>query len=128
MDSDRISFDLNDLDGDFSEAANDLDFSITDNIQLDINEESTASASITLESILNEDDDLENDEILRSLSESLTIIKNSSNETEYSESSNLNNKLIFESSSINVCQQSNIISEKNGDKNTFNFIYTYFNI
>lgn len=63
--SDSVSIDLNDLDDDLLEAANDFDLILSNSDQ----------ELPTLESILNENDDLENDEILKTLTSTLTIIE-----------------------------------------------------
>lgn len=113
---DHISLDLNDLDDDLLESTNDFD--VENNffgIQLETKEESAICEPITLESILNEEDDLENDEILRSLGDSLTIIKKTSSEAELTEINQNNIGNIVEiSNSFNVNQQNPNLSEKNG--------------
>lgn len=81
--ADRISLDLDDLDDELSQAANDFDLGMAQMMASNGfgATEATFTAgggggdqSLTLESILNEEDDLENDEILKSLGESLTLM------------------------------------------------------
>lgn len=101
MSSDRISLDLDDLDDELSQAANDFDLGVGENIDGELDGRNEA-AGLTLESILNEDDDLENDEVLRSLGESLTLMRPNGGETK------------SESRSSSMSQQYQSLSDKNG--------------
>lgn len=90
--SDRVSIDLDDFDDDLANVANDLDLDLSELDRSLVGGLSLAATgdeqALTLESILNEDDDLENDEVLKSLSSSLTIMDRS--KRDQSETSNSN--------------------------------------
>lgn len=86
MSSDRISLDLDDLDDDLSQAANDFDLGLGQALSSGgLDGLGEPKQMFTLESILNEDDDLENDEILKSLGESLTLMRGGGRKAEASE-------------------------------------------
>ncbi|CAF0823316.1 unnamed protein product [Brachionus calyciflorus] len=91
----NISLNLDDLDDDLLEAENDFEI-ILSGQQLQIPEDQEP----TLESILNEDDDLDNDEILKSLTQSLTILENEPK----SRSTSFNSQYLIEKNGI-VCKQ-----------------------
>lgn len=118
MSSDSISLNLNDLDDDLLEAANDFEL-ITggQHIQFEVGDEfSAANPHITLESILNEEDDLENDEILRSLGDSLTLMRHANSSSQQADdlSSDTSNFLEATNSLNNIAQQYQTLSDKNG--------------
>lgn len=97
MDSDRISFDIVDLDFENTEAA--YDFSFDQNIKETFpNDNSKFEESITLESILKEEDNLEHDEILLLLNESLTFLKSNNFHKENVQSINITKKNISNNS------------------------------
>jgi hypothetical protein len=117
--SDRISLDLDDLDDDLSQAANDFDYSLAQSLNPSggdgVNGGGGGDESLTLESILNEEDDLENDEILKTLTNSLTLMSKSSTHdgiTEEQRSASLKHSLSRASSLSNTQYQS--LSDKNG--------------
>lgn len=91
MESERISIDIDDLDFEYTETANNflLDQTIKETFPKDNFEE-----SITVESILKEEDNLENDEILLLLNESLTFLKSDNFNKENEQSNNKTNKNI----------------------------------
>lgn len=85
---DRISIDLDELEDDLQQATHDFDLALSQQLNAggvssDLSDDiggDSASGVPTLESILNEDDDFDNDEILKTLTYSLTTIDSFKNE------------------------------------------------
>ena len=142
--SDRISIDLDDVEDDLLQATNDFDMVLSKQILSNVLDtklnvfDGNQEEMPTLESILNEDDDLENDEILKTLAQSLILIDASSNKntkvqtvsdsanadqfgnesivsstSSYKNASRSNSVLISNNTTIGHAQYSNLI-EKNG--------------
>lgn len=119
--SDRISLDLDDLDDDLSQAANDFDLGIGQTLSPNgggeiVGLSDPSEPPLTLESILNEEDDLENDEILKSLGESLTLMQKKSGSNNQANNNNLTPSNLSESrsSSFSGFVNHQSLADKNG--------------